>query len=241
MQLFKIPSPPANLECNPEPQALAERDTLLAKSSGLREILTPQANELCAEIGSSIQKLVKGVESARKELTAPYLAAQRAIKSTADTFCEPLLIDLDRLGRLASVYRVEEERKAEAERQARTNEIARLQEQERQAAEAARLAAEKHDLMAEVNAGIQVAALATATTAAIAAPPPEAAKTAGQRFTARKLFVEVVDPIALWNSRPELCNPPTAKLSAINAVCTPEQPVAGLRLWWESKVDFNRR
>lgn len=241
MQLFKIPSPPTNLECNPEPQALVERDALLAKSSGLREILTPHANQLCAEIGTSIQKLIKDTKATGLDLRRPYNAAADAIKAAEDAFVAPLKPALDRLGRLASVYRQEQERKAEAERQARANEIARLQEQERQAAEAARLASEKNDLVAELNAGIQAAALSAATTAAIAAPEPEAAKTTGQRFKARELGWECTDPIALWNAYPQLCNPPTPKAAAIKACCSPERPVPGLKLWWKAEVNFTSR
>jgi hypothetical protein len=241
MQLFQIPPPPADLTCTPDQQALAQRQTLLDTASEIKAVTTSEDNELVAQCGSAIQKMLKGVESARKDLTAPYLAAQRSIKATADAFCEPLTKALDRLGRLATGYRQEQERKAEAERQARAAEIARLQEQERKAAEDARKAAEKGDLIAELNAGIQAEALAAATTTAVAAPPPEAPKTEGQRFTERVLGWECTDPVALWNARPDLCESPKPKASAIKAVCTPERPIPGLRLWWESKVSFKSR
>jgi hypothetical protein len=238
MQLFQIPPPPVDLSCNPEPQALAERDNLLSLAASIQAVTTEKANQDVAVIGSNIQRMVKGVEAARKDLTAPYLAAQRAIKSTADAFCEPLSKALDRLSRLSTVYRVEEEAKAERERQARAAEIVRLQEQERKAAEDARSAAEKGDLMASMTADLMHSALAVATNAAIATPEPEATKTAGQSFKARELGWECTDPIALWNARPDLMNPPTPKASAIKAVCAPESPVPGLRLWWQAAVHF---
>lgn len=238
MQLFQIPPPPTDLVCTPEPEALDQRQTLLDVASGITGVATAQDNELASQCGSGMQKMVKGVESARKDLTAPYLAAQRSIKATADAFCEPLLKALDRLGRLASVYRAEQERKAEVERQARAAEIARLEAQERKASEDARRLAESSDLAGALMGDLIAAAASNATRVAITVPLPEAPKTAGQSFKARELGVEVLDPIALWNARPELCNPPTAKLSAIKAVCTPDRSVPGLRLWWESSVHF---
>jgi hypothetical protein len=142
---------------------------------------------------------------------------------------------------LATAYRSEEERKAEAERRARTAEIARLQDQERQAAKAARLAAEKGDMMGELVADIGRQALSDLTTAAISAPEPEAVKTLGQSFRPRQVDFRCVDPIALWNARPDLCNGPTPKASAIKSVCTPEHPVAGLELFYVDKVNFKSR
>ena len=141
---------------------------------------------------------------------------------------------MTRLGRLASAYRLEQERKAEAERQARAAEIARLQEQELKAAEEARKLQEAGDLAGALMGDLITEAAQTATTTAIAAPPPEATKTAGQSFQARTLGWECTDPIALWNARPDLCEPPKPKASAIKAVCSPEHPVPGLRLWWEA-------
>jgi hypothetical protein len=238
MQLFKVPPPPIDLVASPEPQALAQRQTLLDVAATIESVATSEDNELAAQCGSGIQKMLKGVESARKDLTAPYLAAQRTIKATADAFCEPLTKALDRLGRLAVGYRQEQERKAEAERQARAAEIARLQEQERKAVEAAKKSAASGDLMATFNADLMAGALAAATTAAIMAPEPVATKTSGQNFQEKVLGWECTDPIALWNARPELCEPPKPKASAIKAVCCPEMPVPGLKLWWTSTVSF---
>ena len=241
MQLFQIPPPPADLTCNPEPEALAERDALLAHANTIQSVQSREDNEQVALIGSNLQRMLKGVESTRKDLTAPYLAAQKLIKATADTFCEPLTKALDRLGRLASAFRVEQERKAEEERHKRAEDIARLQEQVRKANEDARKKAEAGDLVGSLMADIVATSISAATTAAIAAPEPEAAKTTGQRFQDRVLGWECTDPVALWNARPDLMNPPTPKASAIKSSCAPERPVPGLRLWWESRTTFKSR
>ena len=198
MQLFQIPPPPADLVCTPEQEALAARDTLLATATSIQAVRSPEDNQQCSVVGSEMQKLVKGVESARKDLTAPYLAAQRSIKATADAFCEPLLKALARLGNLASAYRQEQERKAEAERQARAAEIARLQQAEWKAAEGARKLAESSDLAGSIMGDLIAAAAGNATRVAIAVPVPEAPKTAGQSFQDRVLGWECTDPELLW-------------------------------------------
>jgi hypothetical protein len=241
MQLFQLPPPPADLVVSPDQHALEQRQTLLDVASGITSISTEEDNTLAAQCGSGMQKMVKGVEAARKDLTAPYLAAQRTIKATADAFCEPLAKEMDRLGRLASAYRADQERKAEAERKARAEEIARMQEQERKAAEDARKAAEAGDLAGALMGDLIASAAANATTGAISTPEPEAKKTAGQSFSQRVLCWECTDAHALYLARPELCTPPTPRASAIKAVCSPEVPVPGLRMWYENKVSFTTR
>ena len=240
MQLLKLP-PPSEFTCTIEPGALAEREGLLAESAILTAVRTEQENTECAVIGSGIQKMLKEVEGARKELTAPYLARQRDIKEISDDFCNPLLVARDRLGRLAAVYRVEEERKAADERRARAEEIVRLQEAERKSAEQARLSAAAGDLAGALMADLIQAAATNATTVAISTPAPEATKTTGQAFQDRVLCFECTDPHALYLARPELCNAPTPKASAIKAVCSPDHPIPGLKLWYESKVSFKSR
>lgn len=241
MQLFQIPPPPADLVCQPEQEALLERGSLLKHAALVARVESADDNEHATAAGSAIQKHLKEVESVRKELTAPYLAAQRAIKKVSDDYIAPLQIALARLGQLATPYRQAQDQKVELERRQRAAAIALAQDQERKAAEAARLAAENGDLMASVTADLTHSALAVATNAAVATPEPEATKTAGQSFKARDLGWECTDPIALWNAAPHLCNPPTPKPSAIKAVCAPESPVPGLRLWWKSTISFKIR
>ena len=238
MQLFKIPSPPQDLTCTPEQQDLTERDNLLATAASIQAVTTAEDNLRCSSVGTRLQTMIKTTKATGLDLRRPYNAAADAIKAAEDAFLEPLKPQLDRLGRLASVYRAEQERKAEAERRRRAEEIARLQEQERKAAEDARKAAEKGDLVGGLMADIQAAALVAATDAAIAAPPPEAQKTTGQSFRPGELCWECTDIAALYAARPDLCNAPTPKASAIKSTCSPERPVPGLRLWSESKVNF---
>ncbi len=238
MTLFKMPSP-APVEVTTEPQAIAQREGLLSSVDGIKEVATADQNDFASRCGSDIQKLLKDVESTRKDLTAPYLAAQRAIKKVADDFSAPLQVALDRLGRLAIGYRKELERQAESDRKARADAIAQAEEQHRKAQEALKAA---DSFQAQLQADLVSQALEAKKLEAIMAPVPEAAKTEGQSFQGRVLGWECTDAAALWAARPDLCNPPTPKASAIKAVCCPENPpIPGLRLWWESKVTFRSR
>jgi len=241
MQLFKVPPPPQDLVVTTEPNALAQRQTLIDLADTIKSITTASDNELATQWGSAAQKLIKEIEAAGLDLRRPYNAAADAIMAKQKEYLDPLKPHLKRIGALAAVYRTEQERKAEAERRARADELARLQETQRQAAEDMRKAAEAGDLASAVSADLLNNAASVAMVAAAAAPEPTAAKTVGQSFQDRVLGWECTDIDALYAARPDLCTKPEPKASAIKAVCCPERPVPGLRLWWESKVSFKSR
>lgn len=241
IEIFRHTPPPVGLLIEPSPEGLAERDALITEAVFIDSVKTPEENERCADVGSAIQTQIKRTEKTGLELRRPYNFEADKIKAVQEAYLNPLRPHLTRLGRLAAVYRTEQEAQAERERRARTAEIVRLQEQARLADEDARKAAEKGDQMAELAADIGRQALSDLTIAAISKPEPEATKTACQAFKARELGWECTDPIALYRARPELCNAPTPKPSAIKAVCCPEMPVPGLRLWWEAIVSFKSR
>lgn len=241
LTLFKTSPLPAGFVCTPTEEALAQRQTLLDIAGQITRCTTPEENEIITQCGSAMQKMLKTAKKDGLELRRPLNFIADIIKTAEDNFLAPLLPHMARLGQFATVYRQEEERKAEEARQKRAEEISQMQAIEAREREAARQAQEKGDFTTGLIRDMQADNLRAATEVAIAQPPPEAAKIRGQSFTAKKLGVEVLDSIALWNARPELCNPPTAKLSAINAICTPENPVPGLRLWWEAKVSWKTR
>jgi len=242
MQLVKITAAPLDFSCKPTPEAIANRDALVAEALTFDHVPTnAEENEALTECGAAIQTLTKSTEKDGLELRRPLNSRADEIKGVQDSYLDPLRPHLKRLGSFAAAYRTEEERKAESERRARAEEITKLQDQERQAAEDAKKAAETGDAMGELVADIGAQALSDLTTAAISKPEPEAVKTPGQSFTERVLCWECTDPFALYRARPDLCEPIKPKASAIRAVCCPEMPVPGLRLWWESRVNFNSR
>lgn len=241
MKLLQVLPPVRELVVTIDLKALAQRQTLLDVAETITQVTTADENEMVSQCGLGIQKMIKDAKEAGLQLRRPINSDADKLKACEDNFCNPLLAARLRLERLAAVYRVEQERKADLERRARAEDISRLQEQERMADEKARLASEAGDLAGALMADLVSAAASNATTVAISTPTPEATKTAGQSFQGRVLGWECIDPVALWNARPELCNPPTPKAGAIKSICSPEHPIPGLRLWWKSKVSFNSR
>ena len=239
MQLFKASPPPLGLTVEPTEQAIATRDELVLSASAITgPPTTVEENDRIGVYGQAMQTLIKTTEEDGLGLRRPYNAEADKIKKVQDAYLDPLRPLLKKLGGFSAAWRTEQERKAEDDRKARAAEIVRLDDEKRKADEAVRLANEKGDLMGSLNADIQASALAAATVAAIATPVPEAAKTKGQSFKAQDLDWELVDIGELWRNRPDLCNPPTPKASAIKSTCSPERPVPGLRLWWKASVNF---
>ena len=98
MKLFKLPEP-LPIQCEPEPEALAQRETLMDAGQAITRIQTADHNQQAAMVGQAIRKQVNEVERTRKEITIPYLEAQRTIKRVADEYCAPLTKELHRLGK----------------------------------------------------------------------------------------------------------------------------------------------
>lgn len=104
------------------------------------------------------------------------------------------------------------------------------------------LKAEQDRVAAEMKARTELAAEAkTEADFAIVSnePMPVESRARGQQLR-RVLKWEVTDIRALVQSRPDLCKI-EAKASAIQAVCVPELPVPGLKLWWEEVSTFTTR
>jgi hypothetical protein len=70
-------------------------------------------------------------------------------------------------------------------------------------------------------------------------PLPEVIKARGQSVRARLCF-EVLDAIAVFKARPELCEV-TVKPSAVQACCKATDVIPGLRLWSENRSTFSSR
>ena len=239
IQLFSCPEAPSELVVAATLEAIALRDALMDNALSFDHVpVTSEENDLLTECGNAIQAQIKGTEKVGLELRRPFNRDSDKIKRVQDAYLDPLRPHLKRLSSFSATFRANEERKAEAERRRRAEEIIRLQEQERKAAEDARKAAEAGNLVAELQADIQTDALKAATDAAIAAPPPEAITTRGQSFRADDFDFEVTDINALWASRPDLCNGPTAKRSAIKACCGVTSQIPGLRFFPKPTVNF---
>lgn len=131
-----LPKTPERLGVNAE--WIAMRDAVVAEASGL-----VVSNEAGFSAGSDllqrITKLSNKLETFRKDYTAPFLEAQRAIKSMADSAREPLekvksalKVELGKYAEIQRKAEAEERRKAEAAAQ---EEAARLAQENEEASE----------------------------------------------------------------------------------------------------------
>ena len=101
---------------------------------------------------------------------------------------------------------------------------------------------ERDKAAAEAKARLDLAAEAKTDAdfqSVMAEPIAERAVAQGQQL--RKILRwECTDIAALVAARPDLCKI-EPKGSAIQAVCVPEMPVPGLKLWWDEKAVFTTR
>lgn len=127
-QLIKINLPDVRQEVTLAGEWFAKRDQALVESAKITEVNADSANEAGGKI-SELGKMASAIENQRKEITSPFLRAQRTIKAVVDKAKQPLEDEVTRLKSLVAAF-------AEAERK-RLAEEARKAEEERLAKEAA--------------------------------------------------------------------------------------------------------
>lgn len=221
------------------------RNEVVLKAQEITAISSSSDNIQASIVAVEIRKHIKDVEGLRVELTKPLLDAQRKLKALSDDHVGPLRIELSRIESLATSWQLRENERVKALEAARMAEVQRL-EQERIQAEKASLEAAKaqgnplYDSEDAYEAQKQAERIAEQQRGILTAPKPEPVKARGQTVKT-VLRWECTDAIALWNARPDLCNPPTAKASAIQATCDPSRSIPGLKLWHEAKATFTTR
>ena len=136
-QIVKIKLPDVRQEVTLAGEWFASRDLALAESAQITAV-DAQSADLAGKSISELGKMASQIEKQRKDITAPFLQAQRAIKAVVDKAKKPLDDEVDRLKGLVAEF-AEAERKRLAE-EARQAELARI---EAMAAEAARIEAEQ--------------------------------------------------------------------------------------------------
>lgn len=209
--------------------------SLATSAQQITEVTCPDQQTLAVNCGRDLRKHVNEVEKMRKELTEPLLKAQRQLKALADAHCGPLKAELDRIEGLVALFQKQEADRVAMEAQQRHQEIMRLEREKQEAMRAAQTEDITQSIQSEQRAYDAEQAQATIVMTA----PAVAAKANGTQV--RKIMRwECTDIAKLFAARPELCNPPTPKASAIQACCVPEMPVVGLKLWWEDKVSIRQ-
>jgi vacuolar-type H+-ATPase subunit H len=133
--LIKLPNVTSEVTIRSE--WMEERDRLVALSSGIAGIACQDSFSAGGELLKKITKTSNVLEKMRKELTDPYTAAAKIIKSAADKAREPLEAAKDRLQSMLNDFaraqaakaeeerrRIEEQQRAEIEKQEAMNRIA---------------------------------------------------------------------------------------------------------------------
>ena len=217
------------------------RNELAVRATSVTAVATADDNEAAGEIVRDIRKYIKDAEFVRTTISRPLLDAQKQLKALVDDHVAPLLAEQQRVERLAVQFSQAEARRVAREQEEQAAAYRKAEAERAAAEEKARQAAEKANTEKQQVTAIKLAQAAEAkaaeVAAVIAAPPPVVAKSNGQQ-TKKVLCYEVTDLKALYAARPELCTV-EAKASAIKAVCVPELPVPGLKLWWEDRVVFS--
>jgi hypothetical protein len=121
-----------------EHRAQEDKKNIIAASSAIKSVMEPMGQEQAVLTLRAVNQLLKAAESSRTSVKAPVLEIGRKIDALVKEFCLDLESESSRLGRLLTVYQVEQDRiarEAEARRQAELRRVEderrRLEEDER--------------------------------------------------------------------------------------------------------------
>jgi hypothetical protein len=225
---------------NPPVESVQLAWQLLSESKTIQLVNDSFSQSLAINAGSAIRKHVKEVESARQELTAPLLEAQRKLKKLADDHVAPLNLELARVQKLVVQFQLQEAERVERERQAQIKAYEEAERVRQEAVLAAQKAAEKVNTERQLDRAIQKEQAALEASQAVqtvlAAPLPTVNRATGASLR-KVLRYEVLDIRKVYAARPELCVIEIKK-SAVQATCVPEMHVPGLKLWWETAASI---
>lgn len=215
-----------------------QRNALALLADNIKAVATPADQVFAVATVRDIKARIAAVGEVRKKLTRPLdLAISRIIQLERD-HNRPLAEQQDRLERLLTAFAATERDRVAAQDELRRNEIARkAAELDRKIEEARALeeaATNDKELDLALSAEIKAQEAKQNLYHSMAMAPATPAKVSGV-FTNRVMEYEVTNVHVLYAARPDLCRlEPNA--SAIRAVCVPEMPVPGLKLWWVDKT-----
>lgn len=209
-------------------QALALRDELVLEAAGLKLVTTPEHAQLAGDHLRKLQRYLKDVEEARKQVKGPVDAIAAEIQRIAKTLTEAAEAQKKRLDGMLGTYQLEQQRlQREADEKARAEEQRILDEANAKAQKAIdsgrnvdakleKIDAQAFEKVAEVRAGAL----------AVAAPKVE-----GVSLRTEPDF-EVQDIHAIYKAHPELVKLEIDR-SATKAYLKkfPKAEIPGLRHW----------
>jgi hypothetical protein len=216
--------------------ATKARDALVADARRITAVESVADQDLAATIGSTLQREIKAVVAARKELAEPLNQAAKRLIALEDEHNAPLLAEKDRLGKLVGAFKKAEDERVENEKRQRREAIERLENERKAALAVSESFKGQLDEVADVQAQQRAFEAQEAAMELMRKPDPAPVKAKGS-VTKKTLGWRVLDIHALYAARPDLCKV-EPKPSAILATCDPAREIPGLELWWENTTNF---
>jgi hypothetical protein len=237
------------IEINKEAQAL--KNSALDAINKICEIKTQKDAAIAVICLAPCKKLVKMVESGRKEIKAPVLELGKKIDGIAASYSAELTAEITRIEKLLTAYQIEQERIRREEEAKRQAELQRIENERMKAEEAAEAARQREaDLAFKARTKREDAQMA----AAAAKAEEEAARARAAAEQAAKISMpviapkmdgvstreewcfEVINADAFYYVHPEACEIEVRK-SAVNALMKEGMhECQGLRIWKETRV-----
>jgi len=157
--------------CQISPDAIAQKETALAASALIGKVTTPEQNSTAGVALARLQAMCRSLEKQRKEITDPFVEAQRLVKRMVDEFKDEAERESARVEGLMKEFALEEKRRAREEAEAQQRELERiererLEELKRIADEQAAREAEARRIQDEADRKVREAQEAAAKLAA---------------------------------------------------------------------------
>lgn len=224
------------------PTAVQARDIIVAAARMVDKVSNPVEQKAAVLQGQILQGHIKEIKATRLAIARPLNEAADKLMQIERDYLAPVIAEKERLSQEVTSFQLQEEERVRREEAERRAEVERL-EAERRAAEAKATRAKTEE--AQLQAELVAHHASQAREELIRAPLPEPTKARGSA-TRRQLRHRVLDPKAVYASRPELCSL-EVKASAVNALCNPpadatqfnpDTSIPGLETWWETVTSF---
>jgi hypothetical protein len=219
-------------------QAIASN--LHSELSAIVVVNSPATQAVATGHARAAQTFLKDLEASRKSVKQPILELGRKIDALADELAAPVKEQMNRVGQMVAKFQTAEAMRVEQERKEREKAEAAAMEAARKAAEEAYKAAEamkdESGLQGAINAEVEALLKRKEMYATLTAPQPSAIKAKGS-VTKKILKYEVTDLAAAYAAAPHLFSI-EIKPSAVNATCTVNSKIAGIRFWEELVSSF---
>lgn len=224
--------------------AIEEKEHALSIAALIGKVTNKAQNDAAVDAMRRLKNLSNAIERQRKEVTEPFIEAQRALKRMVDAHREELDRENGRLECLVKDFTIAEQRRIREEQEAQERELRRIEaekqaELKRIADEQARLAREAQaatDAAAKQAAEAEQARLAAEAArvteladhrAALESRPVEITKASGQVIR-KQWVIQQINDLQLMRARPDLIRKVEWDMVAIKEILNSGQKLPGV-------------